>query len=227
MELDSRRRYSVEEAVALLTGSPKPTTTVSEHVNATSDKYCLPEQNEEMFPSEDGKEDLNIFSVNQIDDIVNDAYTLVKNVNEIFSPRLGIPTNHVCFYRIPKNQLIIPVPHKAINLRSEEEELSSDEMETEQQTQNRVPSTDVQEDLNETNHEEVCTEHVDENIETRNELHLTENEHPAETDTTNNYEAKDTEPPQKKKKEEAKFSREIVECKRKTSYASASMQAQM
>ena len=30
-------------------------------------------------------------------------------------------------------------------------------------------STDVQEDLNETNHEEVCNEHADENIETRNE----------------------------------------------------------
>ena len=82
---------------------------------------------------------------------------------------LGIPTNHVFCHRIPKNQLIISVPHTGVNLRSEEE-LSSDEMETEQQSlQNRVPSTDVQEDLKETNHEEVCTEHADENIETRNE----------------------------------------------------------
>ena len=82
---------------------------------------------------------------------------------------LGIPTNHVFCHRIPKNQLIISVPHTGVNLRSEEE-LSSDEMETEQQSlQNRVPSTDVQEYLKETNHEEVCTEHADENIETRNE----------------------------------------------------------
>ena len=45
MELDPRKRYSVEEAVDLLTGSPKPTTTVSEHVNAISDEHYLPEQN--------------------------------------------------------------------------------------------------------------------------------------------------------------------------------------